>query len=214
MSKVQAQTSAPQQQQNNPLLAEVSKVLADVLQAPGEKKAMPRSAVVTDVKEYQFTGEDKKTTTAIVVYLPYIFIRDNKQMIPKLVNEIQKRRNQHAFIVAKRTTVNKKAAFSQRIPRNRTLTAVYDSILDDLIAPAQVVGRRIRYRLNGSQLIKIFLNEESRAFLEGKTHLLAQLYFALTNRKIAFEFRAEPSFIQLPKAKTPAKKQAAPKPKA
>lgn len=212
MSK--AQTSAPQQQQNNPLLAEVSKVLTDVLSAPGEKKSIPRNAVVTDVKEYQFTGEDKKTATAVVVYLPYIFVRDNKQMIPKLVNEIQKRRNQHAFIVAKRTTINKKAAFSQRIPRNRTLTAVYDSILDDLIAPAQVIGKRIRYRLNGSQLIKIFLNEESRAFLENKTHLIAQLYFALTNRKIAFEFRPEPSFIQLPKAKTPAKKQAAPKPKA
>ena len=209
----QAQTSAPQQQ-SNPLLAEVSKVLTDVLQAPGEKKSIPRSATVTDVKEYQFTGEDKKTATAVVVYLPYIFIRDNKQMIPKLVNEIQKRRNQHAFIVAKRTTINKKAAFSQRIPRSRTLTSVNDAILDDLIAPAQVIGKRIRYRLNGSQLIKIFLNEESRAFLENKTHLIAQLYFALTNRKIAFEFRPEPSFIQLPKAKTPAKKQAAPKPKA
>lgn len=211
MSK--AQTSAPQQQ-NNPLLAEVSKVLTDVLNAPGEKKSGIRGATVTDVKEYQFTGEDKKTATAVVVYLPYIFVRDNKQLIPKLVNEIQKRRNQHAFIVAKRTTINKKAAFTQRIPRNRTLTAVYDSILDDLIAPAQVIGKRIRYRLNGSQLIKIFLNEESRAFLENKTHLIAQLYFALTNRKIAFEFRPEPSFIQLPKAKTPAKKQAAPKPKA
>lgn len=207
-----AQTSTPQQ--NNPLLAEVSKVLNDVVHTPGDKKSAPRGAAVTDVKEYQFTNEDKKTSTAVVVYLPYIFVRDNKALVTKVVNEIQKRRNQHAFVVAKRTTINKKADFKQRIPRNRTLTAVYDSILDDLIAPAQIIGKRIRYRLNGSQLIKIFVNEESKGFLENKTHLIAQLYFALTNRKIAIEFRPETSFIQIPKAKTPAKKQAAPKPKA
>lgn len=214
MSKNQTATPsqpAPQTQQN-PLLAEVNKILADVVQSTGEKR-IPRSATVTDVKEYQFTNEDKKSTTSIVVYLPYIFIRDNKALIPKIVNEIQKRRNQHAFVISKRTMVNKNADFKQIIPRNRTLTSVYDSILEDLITPAMIVGKRTRYRLNGSQLVKIFLNEDSRAFLESKTQLVAQLYFALTNRKVVFEFRSEASHIQIPKAKIPAKKPTA-KPKA
>ena len=210
------QTTAPsqpaQQTQQNPLIAEVNKILIDVVQSSGEKK-IPRSAAVTDVKEYQFTNEDKKTTTSIVVYLPFIFTRDHKALIPKIVNEIQKRRNQHAFVVSKRTVINKSADFKQMIPRNRTLTSVYDSVLEDLINPALIIGKRIRYRLNGSQLIKIFLNEESRAFLESKTNLIAQLYFALTNRKVVFEFRPETSHIQIPKAKIPAKKPTA-KPKA
>lgn len=204
MNKAQT-TSAPQQA--NPLHAEISKVLTDVLHAAGEKK-IPRSATVTDVKEYQFTNDDKKATTAVVVYLPYIFIRDHKNLVPKIVNEIQKRRSQHAFVVSKRTVINKKGAFNQRIPRNRTMTSVYDSILEDLITPAYIIGKRIRYRLNGSQLLKVFLNEESRAFLENKINLIAQLYFALTNRKIVFEFRTESTFIQIPKAKIIAKKQA------
>lgn len=210
------QTTAPsqpaQQTQQNPLIAEVNKILADVVQSSGEKR-IPRSATVTDVKEYQFTNEDKKTTTSIVVYLPFIFTRDHKALIPKIVNEIQKRRNQNAFVISKRTVINKNADFKQVIPRNRTLTSVYDAVLEDLINPALIIGKRIRYRLNGSQLVKIFLNEESRAFLENKTNLIAQLYFALTNRKVVFEFRPETSHIQIPKAKAPAKKPAA-KPKA
>ena len=210
------QTTAPSQQapqtQQNPLINEVNKIVNDVVQSSGEKR-IPRSATVTDVKEYQFTNEDKKSSTSIVVYLPYIFTRDYKALVPKIVNEIQKRRNQHAFVIAKRTMINKNADFKQMIPRNRTLTSVYDSVLEDLINPALVVGKRIRYRLNGSQLIKIFLNEDSRAFLESKTNLIAQLYFALTNRKVVFEFRPETSHIQIPKAKIPAKKPTA-KPKA
>lgn len=215
MSKAQttATTSQPAPQtQQNPLLAEVNKILLDVVHSTGEKR-IPRSATVTDVKEYQFTNEDKKSTTSIVVYLPFIFTRDNKALIPKIVNEIQKRRNQHAFVISKRTVINKKADFKQMIPRNRTLTSVYDSVLEDLITPALIIGKRIRYRLNGSQLVKIFLNEDSRAFLENKTQLIAQLYFALTNRKVVFEFRPETSHIQIPKAKIPAKKPTA-KPKA
>lgn len=206
------QTPQTPQTQQNPLIAEVNKIVTDVVQSSGEKK-IPRSAAATDVKEYQFTNEDKKTTTSIVVYLPFIFIRDHKALIPKIVNEIQKRRNQHAFVISKRTVINKNADFKQMIPRNRTLTSVYDSVLEDLLNPGLIIGKRIRYRLNGSQLVKIFLSEESRAFLESKTSLIAQLYFALTNRKVAFEFRPETSHIQIPKAKIPAKKPAS-KPKA
>ena len=39
---------------------------------------------------------------------------------------------------------------------SRTLTAVHDSILDDLVYPSEIVGKRIRIKLDGSRLTKVY----------------------------------------------------------
>jgi len=38
---------------------------------------------------------------------------------------------------------------------SRTLTAVHDAILEDLVFPSEIVGKRIRVKLDGSRLIKV-----------------------------------------------------------
>ncbi len=200
-----------QQQPANPLQAEISKIVNDLVPDNRADKKAARPSLVHDVREFQFTTPDKKAVHAIVIYLPFTFVQNHRALVTKIVNEIQKKKNRHAFVLAKRTIINKKSDFKQIIPKSRTLTAVYDSILEDLISPANVIGKRFRYRLNGTQLGKIFLSEESRAFLEDKIELIAQIYFALTNRKIVFEFRPETSFILIPKIRVPVKKTHKPK---
>lgn len=45
-------------------------------------------------------------------------------------------------------------------PRTRTLTAVHDGMLEDVVYPAEIVGKRVRYRLDGSKIIKVHCSSD------------------------------------------------------
>lgn len=53
-------------------------------------------------------------------------------------------------------------------PFSRTLTAVHDAILEDLVFPSEIVGKRIRVKLDGSRLIKVHLDKAQQNNVEHK----------------------------------------------
>lgn len=81
----------------------------------------------------------------------------------------------------------KKGSAVQR-PRTRTLTAVHDGILEDVVYPAEIVGKRIRYRLDGAKVIKIFLDPKERNNTEYKLETFSAVYRRLCGKDVAFEY--------------------------
>merc|ERR1711862_234060 len=76
----------------------------------------------------------------------------------------------------------------QKRPRNRTLTSVHSAILDDLVFPAEIVGKRMRVKLDGSRTTKVFLDKSQQTQVEHKVGTYAAVYKKLTGKDVAFEF--------------------------
>ena len=67
----------------------------------------------------------------------------------------------------------------QKRPRSRTLTAVHDAMLEDICFPSEIVGKRIRHKLDGSQIIKVHLDKLNHLNVEHKVNKYKWLIFIL-----------------------------------
>ncbi|VDN86876.1 unnamed protein product [Brugia pahangi] len=66
-------------------------------------------------------------------------------------------------------------------------------MLADLVYPAEVVGRRIRVKLDGKRIMKVHLDKTQQTNVEHKVDTFSAIYKHLTGKDIAFEF-PEPLF--------------------
>merc|ERR1712071_741090 len=111
----------------------------------------------------------------------------------RLVRELEKKfSGKHVVFIAQRRILPKPTRKGnkqkQKRPNSRTLTAVHNAILDDLVCPAEIVGKRIRIRLDASKLIKVHLDKNQQTNIEHKVDTFAAIYKRLTGKEVTFEF--------------------------
>merc|ERR1712134_49233 len=157
-----------------------------------------KNIYIAGATEFQINQLGKRDKRVVLIYVPYPSLKSAQKLHFKIVNEIQKRKSIQAFITAKRTILSRwiKAHHSQKRPRSRTLTSVFDAILDDLVVPGNVTARRIRHKLNGKLLYKIWVNEENRQYLEERTDAIQEIYKHLTRRMVDIDFKNEPKYYK------------------
>merc|ERR1712166_547491 len=135
------------------------------------------------------------STAAIVVFVPYRLRELFRKNQVRLVCELEKKfSGQHVVLVAQRKIQdkekhsNRKASKGQVRPRSRTLTAVHDAVMADVVYPANIGGKRTRYQMDGNKQIKVEL--ENGYEVSEKLDTFAAVYAALTGKSASFTLPA------------------------
>lgn len=131
--------------------------------------------------------------TAVVIHVPYRYLKTFHKIQQRLVRELEKKFSNKdvVFVGNRRIRPVPKANFARARPRSRTLTAVHASLLEDLVYPTEIVGKRQRYRLDGSKLLKVYLDPSKKTETEYKLETFAGVYKKLTGKDVSFEFPAQ-----------------------
>ena len=149
-----------------------------------------RPLQIVSVREVEVPAVGKR---ALAVFVPFPQLATYKKIQKSLVEELEKKfSDAHVVFLGQRTVLGKAYLRNQKtrgpIPRSRTLKAVQEALLDDVVTPSEIVGKRIRVHRDGSKVIKVFLNPKDAAALEGKTETFAAVYKALTNKAVEVSF--------------------------
>lgn len=113
-----------------------------------------------------------------------------------LTRELEKKfSDRHVLLVASRRILPRpkrsnrsRSNQTQKRPRSRTLTAVHDNILTDLVYPVEIVGKRLRTKEDGSKLLKVVLDEKERGGVDYRLDTYSEVYKRLTGKTVNFEF--------------------------
>ncbi|KAK8687352.1 hypothetical protein V6N13_086176 [Hibiscus sabdariffa] len=127
---------------------------------------------------------------AVVIHVPYRLRKAFRKVHVKLVRELEKKfSGKDVILIATRRILRppKKGSAVQR-PRSRTLTAVHEAMLEDIVLPAEIVGKRIRYRIDGSKIMKVLLDPKERNNTEYKLETFSAVYRKLAGKDVVFEF--------------------------
>eukprot|EP00448_Togula_jolla_P033088 CAMPEP_0170624694 /NCGR_PEP_ID=MMETSP0224-20130122/30364_1 /TAXON_ID=285029 /ORGANISM="Togula jolla, Strain CCCM 725" /LENGTH=193 /DNA_ID=CAMNT_0010951223 /DNA_START=55 /DNA_END=636 /DNA_ORIENTATION=+ len=169
---------------------EVAKALFDIEVSPtSDIKADLRDIYISSAFEIEVKANQK----AIVVYFPYRVWKMVLKIQGRLIRELEKKFNKkHLVFVANRTILDKnfrRKGLKTR-PRSRTLTSVHEAILEDVIGPTEITGKRTRISVDGSKLLKVFLDpkDKDKENVDAKLATFSAVYKKLTNKEAVFLF--------------------------
>ena len=132
---------------------------------------------------------------AIAIMVPPPQVPGWQKIQTKIVRELEKKfSGKHVMVIGQRKVMAKEArkagakCYKQKRPISRSVKAVHENILEDVVYPAEIVGKRIRHKIDDSKVIKAYLDRSSQTTIEHKTATFSAVYKRLTGKNVVFEF--------------------------
>ncbi|XP_009796281.1 small ribosomal subunit protein eS7-like [Nicotiana sylvestris] len=164
----------------------VAQALFDMENTNQELKSELKDLYINSAVQIDVSGNKK----AVVIHVPYRLRKAFCKIHVRLVRELEKKFSGKdvIFIATRRIARPPKRGSAAQRPRSRTLTSVHDAILEDVVVPAEIVGKRVRYRVDGSKIMKVFLDPKERNNTEYKLETFSAVYRKLSGKDVVFEY--------------------------
>mmetsp|Transcript_20729 Transcript_20729/g.35449 ORF Transcript_20729/g.35449 Transcript_20729/m.35449 type:complete len:193 (-) Transcript_20729:77-655(-) len=133
--------------------------------------------------------------SAIVIVIPFRLGANFRKIHTRLIHELEKKFGKNVIVIAQRRILQKPGRNNrvsrQKRPNSRTLTSVHDAMLDEMVYPADITGKRIRYKLDGSKQLKVYLDKKDKSNLEDKLDTFCAVFKKLTGKDTVFTFESQ-----------------------
>ncbi|KAL0476827.1 ribosomal protein S7 [Acrasis kona] len=168
------------------LETQIAQAIFDLEVNNKDLKAELQPLTFSSAKEVK-VGKDK---SAIIVFVPVRQIQAWKKVQGRLVRELEKKfSGKTILMVGQRKALSKPTSNKVHRPRARNLAEVQERLMEDVAHPVEIVGRRTRFRTDGGQHIRIFLDSKEKNNFESKLHTLSVVYRMLTGKRVTYEFQ-------------------------
>ena len=165
----------------------VSNALEKIKDAEKDHKAELDSLKIEHANEVTVNDDQK----CYLIQISTQNLAGFKKVHSLLTKKLEEHLSNPVVIIPARKRVNGKeyrTFVSKKVPRDRTLTAVFDGYLDDILYPATIVGKRIRYPVGKTRTYKVLVDPLDKDSIEYKLPAMTACYRALTNRNLEIEF--------------------------
>ena len=166
----------------------ISNELEKIKDTEKEHKAELESIKIEHANEVQMNDDQK----CYLIQISTQNLAGFKKVHSLLTKKFEQHLSDTVILIPSRKRVNGKeyrTFISKKVPRDKTLTAVFDGYLDDILFPAIIVGKRVRYPVGKTRTYKVLVDPLDKEIIEYKIPAITACYKAITNRKLEVEFQ-------------------------
>merc|ERR1712130_1085440 len=166
----------------------ICQLLVDLEASSRDLKPYLRDLGIVSARKINVT----QTKKAIVIFVPKLQHQRWQKLQDRLVRELEKKFSEEDVIFIAQRKVMKLCQINPKInaprPRTQTITAVQREILNDVVYPTAIVGKRTRFRVGGKRMMKVYLDPKDSKDIEARIPTYEAVYRKLTKKNVKFLF--------------------------
>lgn len=175
---------------SNKIKDSVAKIFNDFTESSAEHREDMKTIKIENVSEFKY--EENKTF--VLINVNESAIKSLQKVHVDLVKRLESTLGKPVIVIPSRKTVDGKKYrkfIGKKVPRTKTLTYVRDNLLEDLVFPATIVGKRTRFPRGQKEQLKVFVDAVDKEVLASKTSAICVGYKSLTGHELSIVFPAQ-----------------------